>query len=188
VVQFHRAGRGLAVAVAVRTSAGELLANVASATQEMRENEIPYEVNTVETNEKFLDNLQYEHLKWAVTLRAVATGILEPSYAFFGNDTSLRRYLSLDPAVPEGGVGTMHMPYLNVIDIRWLDSSAAQYDEKPVLGEITNASTLDNPVAQFGAGTIDLWMPERWSVQDTLKYTSSVYEGKRNISIMVDSL
>ncbi|KAJ4304923.1 hypothetical protein N0V90_000451 [Kalmusia sp. IMI 367209] len=155
--------------------------------QEVRASKTSYNVNLVDTNQKF-DNFQYAHLVSTVSLKAISTGVLDPGYAFADVDTTLRRYVSLDPPVPEGATGLMTLPYFNVTNIDWFDSPSTSYPDFPDGSDINNASMLQKPPDTWALGTVGFWVPKKWDLEDRLSYTPVVYEGKRNISIHVGSL
>ncbi|ORX96071.1 hypothetical protein BCR34DRAFT_578875 [Clohesyomyces aquaticus] len=146
-----------------------------------------YNINLVETNKRF-PQFQYEHLIQAVTLRAISTGSIDPDYSFVTGETALRRYVLLEPPMPEGATGNMALPFFNVTSITWFDSPATTYPGPPDVANIGNASMLKSPPDTWGAGTIGFWMSKKWENQDTKGYTPTIFEGKRNISVFVGSL
>ncbi|KAF2826052.1 hypothetical protein CC86DRAFT_407285 [Ophiobolus disseminans] len=141
--------------------------------QEVEAQQTIREDNLVENNRNIHNASSYDHARSQVILMAIAIGILDPEYAFNETNTSLRRYVSLSPP------------------IRWMNAPGTYEDGiAPLnpLNHIGNASTFKTQPDQWKPGTIGFWMPKKWGVNDTSRYTSDVYEGKRNVSVYVGSL
>jgi hypothetical protein len=123
-----------------------------------------------------------------IALRAAVMGVKDPDYAFVATQRTQRQYLYLKPHLPPSSLVTVQMPYFEVTNIKWRDVA---FSEDEVPSDLRNASMQDDPPNGRDMGTLGFWIPEKWEYSNGIEryeQTSSAYEGKKNVSILVGRL
>jgi hypothetical protein len=131
------------------------------------------------------DDLAFQEDLDEIMFRAALMSMRDLNQAFNGTSRQpQRRFLYLDPHLPQGGFGMINMPYFEVSNVRWVDWPESSTDNAPTM----NASLMTNPPSARKMGTLGFWKSEKWKFEGAHQYKAEVYEGKRNVSILVGRL
>jgi hypothetical protein len=121
-----------------------------------------------------------------IALRAAIMGVKDSDYAFIATPGTQRQYLYLNPHLPSSSLITAEMPYFEVSNISWRNAEFRPKLESP--NDLRNASMQKEAPNARLMGTLGFWKRQNWtysSAIDLYSQTPTVYEGKKNVSVLV---